>query len=92
MMLHCDTQSAIHLVKNKIYHMRTKHIDVRIHKFRELIESEEINQHNVHTDENTINMLMKTVTTNKFKHCLELAKHPGEGCARRYIYEGNENS
>ena len=25
----CDSQSAIHLAKNQVYHARTKHIDVR---------------------------------------------------------------
>jgi hypothetical protein len=27
--LHCDSQSAIYLAKNQVYHARTKHIDVR---------------------------------------------------------------
>ena len=29
--LRCDSQSVIHLVKNPIYHARTKHIQVRHH-------------------------------------------------------------
>ncbi|KAK4386042.1 Retrovirus-related Pol polyprotein from transposon TNT 1-94 [Sesamum angolense] len=39
---HCDDQSAIYLAKNQVYHARTKHIDVRYHKIRELIASREI--------------------------------------------------
>ena len=27
--LYCDSQNAIYLVKNQVYHARTKHIDVR---------------------------------------------------------------
>ena len=27
--VHCDSQSAIQLAKNQVYHVRTKHIDVR---------------------------------------------------------------
>jgi len=30
--VHCDSQSAIHLAKDHMYHKRTKHIDVRDHK------------------------------------------------------------
>jgi len=30
--VHCDSQSAIHLAKDHMYHKRTKHIDVRYHK------------------------------------------------------------
>ena len=29
--VHCDSQSAIYLSKNTMYHARTKHIDVRYH-------------------------------------------------------------
>ena len=71
--LHCDSQSAIHLAKNKIYHARIKHIDVRFHRIRKLVEFEEIKLQKVHTDENTVDMLTKTVTAIKFKHCLDLA-------------------
>ena len=35
MVLHCDSQSAIHLVKNQVYRARTKHIAVRYHKIGE---------------------------------------------------------
>ena len=34
----CDSRSAIHLAKNQVYHARTKHIDVRYHFMREIIE------------------------------------------------------
>jgi hypothetical protein len=35
--LYCDSQSAIYLAKNQVYHARTKHIDVRFHKIKELV-------------------------------------------------------
>ncbi|KAL4312354.1 hypothetical protein GQ457_01G013740 [Hibiscus cannabinus] len=70
--LHCDSQSAIHLAKNQVYHARTKHIDVRFHKIRELIASGEILLQKVHTANNAADMLTKTVVTDKFKHCLGL--------------------
>ncbi|KAL4292152.1 hypothetical protein GQ457_14G024210 [Hibiscus cannabinus] len=71
-MAHCDSQSAIHLAKNQAYHARTKHIDVRFHKIRELIASGEILLQKVHTANNAADMLTKTVVTDKFKHCLGL--------------------
>ena len=30
--IHCDSQSAVHLTKDHMYHKRTKHIDVKFHK------------------------------------------------------------
>ena len=37
--LHYDSQSVIFLAKNQVYHARTKHIDERSHKIRELVSS-----------------------------------------------------
>ena len=61
------------MAKNKIYHARTKHIDVCFHRINKMVESEEIKLQKVHTDENTVDVLMTTVTIIKFKHCLDLA-------------------
>ncbi|KAE8707195.1 putative ribonuclease H protein [Hibiscus syriacus] len=68
----CDNQSTIHLAKNQVYRARTKHIDVRFHKIRELVASGEILFQKVHTDENAVDMFTKPVTTDKFMHCLDL--------------------
>ncbi|KAE8658345.1 hypothetical protein F3Y22_tig00116971pilonHSYRG00233 [Hibiscus syriacus] len=68
----CDNQSTIHLAKNQVYRARTKHIDVRFHKIRELVASGEILFQKVHTDENAADMFTKPVTTDKFMHYLDL--------------------
>ena len=69
--LHCDSQSVIDLIKNHVYHVRTKHMD-RFHKIRELMEFSQVLLKKVHTPENATHILTKTVTTDKFKHCLDL--------------------
>ena len=55
-----------------MYHAKTKHIDVRFHKIRELVSYGELLFEKIHTSENVANMLTKPVTTEKFKHCLDL--------------------
>ncbi|XP_045817459.1 secreted RxLR effector protein 161-like [Trifolium pratense] len=40
--IHCDSQSAIHLANHQVYHERTKHIDIRLHFVRDMIETKEI--------------------------------------------------
>ena len=60
--LYCDSQSAIYLAKNQVYHARTKHIDVRFHKIRELVSSGELLLEKVHTSKNATNMLTKLVS------------------------------
>ena len=68
----CDSQSAIHLAKNQVYHARTKHIDVRYHFVREIIEEGGVLVQKIKTDDNPADMLTKVVTTIKFNHCLNL--------------------
>ena len=70
--VHCDNQSAIHLVKNQIYHARTKHIDVRYHFVREILEEGEIQIQKIPTTKNPADMMTKVVTAIKFQHCLNL--------------------
>ena len=71
-LLQCDSQNAIYLAMNQVYHARTKHIDVRFHRIRELVSSSELLLEKVHTSENAADMLTKPVTADKFKHCLDL--------------------
>jgi hypothetical protein len=55
-----------------VYHARSKHIDVRFHKIRELVATAELLLKKIHTSENATDMLTKLVTADKFKHCLNL--------------------
>ncbi|KAL5850870.1 hypothetical protein ACOSQ4_008883 [Xanthoceras sorbifolium] len=70
--VHCDSQSAICLAKNQVYHVRTKHIDVRYHFVREILEEGQILLQKIHTAENPADMMTKVVTSIKFQHCLDL--------------------
>ncbi|KAH9764742.1 hypothetical protein KPL70_001639 [Citrus sinensis] len=55
----CDNQSAIFLAKNQIYHARTKHIDVKYHYVREIIESGIVLLRKIDTKDNLSDMLTK---------------------------------
>ena len=68
----CDSQRAIHLAKNQVYHVRTKHIDVRYYFVPEIIEEGGVLVQKIKTDDNPADMLTKVVTTIKFNHCLDL--------------------
>ena len=68
----CDSQSAIQLAKNQVYHAKTKPIDVRYHFIREIIEDGGVIMQKIHTADNPADMLTKVVTAVKFQHCLNL--------------------
>ena len=68
----CDSHSVIHLEKNQVYHARTKHIDVRYHFVREIIEKGGVLAQKIKTDDNLADMLTKMVTKIKSNHCLDL--------------------
>ena len=70
--IYCDSQSAIDLSKNTMYHARTKHIDVRCHWIREKIEDGSMQVMKIPTSENPSDMLTKVVSRDKFELCKEL--------------------
>ena len=70
--LKCDSHSAISLVKNQVFHARTKHIEVRYHQIQDWLNSEKIEVEKFHTNENASDFFNKRVTTEKFKQCLSL--------------------
>lgn len=79
--VYCNSQSAIHLVKNQVHHARTKHIDVRYHFVREIVEEGDILLQKIGTAYNPADMLTKVVSGIKFKHCLDLINISHAGSA-----------
>ena len=70
--VYCDSQSAIDLSKNTMYHARTKHIDVRYHWIREKIEDGSMQVMKIPISENPSDMMTKVVSRDKFELCKEL--------------------
>ena len=67
----CDSQSAIYLAKNQA-HYEIKHIDVRYHFIREILERKEVNLIKVASEENAADIFTKAVPMSKLHHCLRL--------------------
>jgi len=64
--LHRDNQSAILMCKNPVFHGRSKHIDIRHHYVRELVEAREINVEYLKTEDMVADLLTKALP--KIKH------------------------
>ncbi|KAH8931057.1 hypothetical protein BDL97_19G002300 [Sphagnum fallax] len=67
--LHSDSQSAIHLANNSTFHSRTKHIDLRYHFIRSLIEDGVLKLVKIVGSKNPTNMLTKPVIMEKLELC-----------------------
>jgi len=73
--VHCDSQSAIHLVKDHRYHKQMKHIDVRYHKIRQwVMDDKVIDLIKISTKKNPTDMMMKTIPMEKFRASLNFIK------------------
>ena len=66
-----DSQSAIQLCKKPVFHDRTKHIDVRFHYIRDIVEKGEVFLHKVHTDKNPADMGTKPLPLEKLLFCIK---------------------
>lgn len=71
--VHCDSQSAIHLSKNSVYHPRTKHIDLRYHWIRDIVSKKLLQLRKIHTNKNISDMLTKVVPQHKLEYCSKSA-------------------
>ena len=67
--LHIDTQSAINLANNSVYHDRTKYIDMRYHFICKLLKDGVFSLLKIHTSQNPADMLTKVVTVETLKSC-----------------------
>lgn len=65
--IYCDIQSVIHLIRNLVFHVRSKHIDVRMHFIRNVIEECVIGMEKIATTINPVDPLTKPLNVLKSK-------------------------
>ena len=70
--LGCDSQSAICLAKHTMFHARTKHIDVRYHFIREVLEDGLITLTKVHTSQDPADLLTKCLLKAQHQICMQM--------------------
>jgi hypothetical protein len=71
MKINCDSQSAIFMENNLVYHSKKKHIDVQYHFGRYMVERNKVLLEKLDTLENIAYSLTKFVSAMKFSWCRE---------------------
>ncbi|GJY93686.1 hypothetical protein Tco_0509468 [Tanacetum coccineum] len=64
--IHIDNESTICIVKNPVYHSKTKHIEIRHHFIRDSYEKKLIRVEKIHIDFNVADLLTKAFDGPRF--------------------------
>ncbi|GKE44446.1 hypothetical protein Tco_1471730 [Tanacetum coccineum] len=65
-----DNESTIYIVKNPVFHSKTKHIEIRHHFIRDLNKKKLIQMIKIHTDQNVADLLTKAFDVGRFQHLI----------------------
>ena len=63
---------TVKLTKDQMFHERTKHIDIKYHFIRDVIEEGELKVCKISTHDNPADILTKLVSVAKFELCSNL--------------------
>ncbi|GJR66106.1 ribonuclease H-like domain-containing protein [Tanacetum coccineum] len=65
-----DNESTICIVKNPVFHSKTKHIEIRHHFIRDSNENKLIQMIKIHTDQNVADLLTKAFDVSRFQYLI----------------------
>jgi len=71
LLVYCDNMSSINISENPIQHSRTKHIDIRHHFIRELVENKIVEISHVSSEKQLADIFIKPLDLNSFLNLIK---------------------
>ncbi|GJV58337.1 putative ribonuclease H-like domain-containing protein [Tanacetum coccineum] len=68
--IHIDNEGTMYIVKNPVFHSKTKHIEIRHHFIRDSNEKKLIQMIKIHTDHNVLDLLKKAFDVRRFEYLI----------------------
>ena len=69
--IHCDNQSCVNLSKNLVFHDKSKHIEIKYHYIKDMVQRGAVNLLYVSTDKQIADVLTKPLSRVKFEYFRE---------------------
>lgn len=69
--IHCDNQSCVKLLENLVFHDRLKHIEMRYHFIRDMVQRGAVRLQYIPIDEKITDVLTKPLSTSKFIYFMD---------------------
>ena len=65
---YCDNTSAINISNNLVMHAKTKHIAIKYHYVRELVEDKQVKMEYIHTKEQIADIFTKPLPKDAYEY------------------------
>jgi hypothetical protein len=72
--IYCDNDAAIQIVKNPVFHSKTKHIDIKVHFIRDCFDRGLVKLEQIDTDANAADLFTKPVSSSRFQVLVDFLK------------------
>jgi hypothetical protein len=67
-LIHCDNQSCVKLTKKHVFHDRSKHIELKYHYIRDMVQRGVMDLQYISTDKQIVEILTKSLSRVKYEY------------------------
>ena len=67
-MIHCDTQSCVHMSVNLVFYDNLKHIEIQYYFIHDMVQKSVVEIHYILTDDHNVDVIAKPLPRVKFEY------------------------